>query len=97
MLSLGGVIAPTLAKMRQSQDARQTDNRGAAIVFRLETSALLGARRLAREGNRPDFSSVNLKPMGLGVRRLYGRHSPWAKAEPDGIQADGWTVAGRLG
>ena len=54
----------TLAKMRQSQDARQTDNRGAAIVFRLETSALLGARRLAREGNRPDFSSVNLKPMG---------------------------------
>jgi hypothetical protein len=61
---VGGVIAPTLAKMRQSQDARQTDNRGAAIVFRLETSALLGARRLAREGNRPDFSSVNLKPMG---------------------------------
>jgi hypothetical protein len=33
---------------------------------------------------------------GLGVRRLYGRHSPWAKAEPDSIQADGRTVAGRL-
>ena len=61
---VGGGYRPNAGQDATKPGRSITDNRGAAIVFRLETSALLGARRLAREGNRPDFSSVNLKPMG---------------------------------
>jgi hypothetical protein len=91
--------------MRKSQDARQSDNRGVAVVFRFSASANYacaglrsqGVRRLGvvRQGDEPSGINRLYCEEGLTVRKTgSAARSGVARTDPSRIQAERSLVGG---